>query len=154
MAGFTVAVSNGSTEPAYYVDRLHRQRVQLQHQQHCQQPSRFPAQPSHVPASGKEILEAPRRHDLVYVHCATTEDEDAEEEEEEPKRLTRSRSWLCCPGDHSSDKTVPIQVEANHKHQESVSPGHSILLLFGSCSWPNLRQEPLRNDLSSQCMQN
>lgn len=121
MAGFTVAVNNGSAEPAYYVDRLQR----VQQQQHCQQAIRYTVQPSHVSApAGKEILEPPRR-DLVYVHCATTEeDEDAEEEEEEePKGLTRSRSWLCCPADHSSDRTVPIQVEASHrdKRQESVS---------------------------------
>ncbi|KAG9428298.1 Colorectal mutant cancer protein [Apis mellifera carnica] len=93
-------------------------------QQHCQQAIRYTVQPSHVSApAGKEILEPPRR-DLVYVHCATTEeDEDAEEEEEEePKGLTRSRSWLCCPADHSSDRTVPIQVEASHrdKRQESL----------------------------------
>lgn len=122
-----MAVNNGSAEPAYYVDRLHQQRVQVQQQQHCQQTIRYTVQPSHVPApAGKEILEPPRR-DLVYVHCATTEeDEDAEEEEEEePKGLTRSRSWLCCPADHSSDRTVPIQVEAGHKRQESVSVGES-----------------------------
>lgn len=113
-----MAVNNGSAEPAYYVDRL--QRVQVQ-QQHCQQAIRYTVQPSHVSAPGKEILE-PARRDLVYVHCATTEEEeDAEEEEEEPKGLTRSRSWLCCPADHSSDRTVPIQVEAGHKRQESVS---------------------------------
>lgn len=116
-----MAVNNGSAEPAYYVDRLQR----VQQQQHCQQAIRYTVQPSHVSApAGKEILEPPRR-DLVYVHCATTEeDEDAEEEEEEePKGLTRSRSWLCCPADHSSDRTVPIQVEASHrdKRQESVS---------------------------------
>lgn len=118
-----MAVNNGSAEPAYYVDRLQR----VQQQQHCQQAIRYTVQPSHVSApAGKEILEPPRR-DLVYVHCATTEeDEDAEEEEEEePKGLTRSRSWLCCPADHSSDRTVPIQVEASHrdKRQESVSGG-------------------------------
>ena len=116
-----MAVNNGSAEPAYYVDRLQR----VQQQQHCQQAIRYTVQPSHGSApAGKEILEPPRR-DLVYVHCATTEeDEDAEEEEEEePKGLTRSRSWLCCPADHSSDRTVPIQVEASHrdKRQESVS---------------------------------
>ena len=108
-----MAVNNGSAEPAYYVDRLQR----VQQQQHCQQAIRYTVQPSHVSApAGKEILEPPRR-DLVYVHCATTE------EEEEPKGLTRSRSWLCCPADHSSDRTVPIQVEASHrdKRQESVS---------------------------------
>lgn len=133
VAGFTVAVNNGSAEPAYYVDQLHRQRLQLQHHQHnYQQPSRFPVQPSHAAAASKEILEAPRRLDLVYVHCATTEDEDAEEEEEEPKRLTRSRSWLCCPGDRSSDKTVPIQVEASHKHQESVSPRSPLMFFLWS----------------------
>lgn len=121
VAGFAVAVNNGSAEPAYYVDRMHQQRVQVQ-QQHYQQTTRYNVQPSHVSAPGKEILETPRR-DLVYVHCATTEDEDAEEEEEEPKGLTRSRSWLCCPGDRSNDRTVPIQVEASHreKQQESVS---------------------------------
>lgn len=118
-----MAVNNGSAEPAYYVDRLQR----VQQQQHCQQAIRYTVQPSHVSApAGKEILEPPRR-DLVYVHCATTEeDEDAEEEEEEePKGLTRSRSWLCCPADHSSDRTIPIQVEASHrdKRQESVSGG-------------------------------
>lgn len=124
MAGFTVAVNNGSAEPAYYVDRLQRVQ-QAQQQQHCQQAIRYTVQPSHVSApASKEVLEPPRR-DLVYVHCATTEeDEDAEEEEEEePKGLTRSRSWLCCPADHSSDRTVPIQVEASHKRQESVSAG-------------------------------
>lgn len=122
-----MAVNNGSAEPAYYVDRLHQHRVQIQQQQqqHCQQTTRYTVQPNHVSIPGKEILEPPRR-DLVYVHCATTEDEDAEEEEEEPKGLTRSRSWLCCPGDRSSDRTVPIQVEASHrdKQQESVSPRH------------------------------
>lgn len=123
VAGFTVAVNNGSAEPAYYLDRLHhQQRLQIQ-QQHCQQTARYSVQPSHVSAPGKEILETAPRRDLVYVHCATTEDEDAEEEEEEPKGLTRSRSWLCCPADRSSDRTVPIQIEASHreKQQESVS---------------------------------
>lgn len=119
-----MAVNNGSAEPGYYVDRLHQHRVQVQ-QQHCQQAARFSVHTSHVPAAGKEILESPRRDDLVYVHCATTEDEDAEEEEEEeePKALTRSRSWLCCPGDRSSDRTVPIQIETSYrdKQRESVS---------------------------------
>lgn len=125
MAGFAVAVNNGSAEPRYYVDHLHRQHVQLQqhHQQH-QQPPRYPVQmlSGHVvPALAKEVLEPPlRRNDLVYVHCATTEDEEAEDEEEEPKGLTRSRSWLCCPGDRRSDKTVPIQVEADGKDKQNA----------------------------------
>lgn len=129
-----MAVNNGSAEPAYYADRLHRQRMQLQlqqqQQQHCQQAIRFTVQPSHVANSGKEILETPRRDDLVYVHCATTEDE---EEEEEPKGLTRSRSWLCCPSDRSGDRTVPIQVETNHRDkQESVSScfHYNVLMLW------------------------
>ncbi|XP_067217257.1 colorectal mutant cancer protein isoform X3 [Linepithema humile] len=68
-------------------------------------------------AAKEAVLEPPPcRDDLVYVHCATTEDEEvAEDEEEEPGGLARSRSWLCCPGDHRSDKTVPIQVEADNK---------------------------------------
>ncbi|XP_076631367.1 colorectal mutant cancer protein isoform X3 [Colletes latitarsis] len=131
VAGFAVAVKNGSAEPGYYAERLHRQRVvqqqqqqpqqQQQQQQYCQQASRFSVQPNRVPALGKQVLETPRRDNLVYVHCATTEDED-DDEEEEPKGLIRSRSWLCCPGDRSSDKTVPIQVETNHrdKHQETL----------------------------------
>lgn len=131
MAGFAVAVNNGSAEPRYYVDHLHRQHVQLQQQQHQfqQQSPRYPVQmfSGHVSAlAAKEaVLEPPPcRDDLVYVHCATTEDEEvAEDEEEEPRGLTRSRSWLCCPGDHRSDKTVPIQVEADNKDkQNAVSP--------------------------------
>lgn len=126
MAGFAVAVNNGSAEPRYYVDHLHRQRVQLQqqhhHQQEQQQPPRYQVQvlAGHVvPALAKEVLEPPsRRNDLVYVHCATTEDEEAEDEEEESKGLTRSRSWLCCPGDRRADKTVPIQVEADGKDKQ------------------------------------
>lgn len=76
-----------------------------------------------APALAKEMLELPPRHDdLVYVHCATTEDEEAEDEEEEPRgeELTRSRSWLCCPGDRRSDKTVPIQVEADGKDKQNA----------------------------------
>ncbi|EFN76277.1 Colorectal mutant cancer protein [Harpegnathos saltator] len=96
-----------------------------------------------VPALAKEVLEPPsRRDDLVYVHCATTEDEEVEdEEEEESKGLTRSRSWLCCPGDRRADKTVPIQVEADSKDkQNAVSfrftvslgrPGWRLSLLVG-----------------------
>lgn len=126
MAGFAVAVNNGSAEPRYYVDHLHRQHVQLQHQHHHhQQQQRYPVQvlSGHVvPAlAAKEVLEPPsRRDDLVYVHCATTEDEEAEDEEEEPKGLTRSRSWLCCPGDRRADKTVPIQVEADGKDKQNA----------------------------------
>jgi len=133
VAGFAVAVNNGSAEPRYYVDHLHRQHVQLQQsqRQHQQQHSpRYPVQmlSGHVPtlAAKEAILEPPsRRDDLVYVHCATTEDEEvAEDEEEESRGLTRSRSWLCCPSDHRSDKTVPIQVEANKDMQNAVSfPG-------------------------------
>lgn len=136
MAGFAVAVNNGSAEPRYYVDHLHRQHVQLQqqpqpqrqHQQHQQQSLRYPVQMlsgCHVPtlAAKEAILEPPlRRDDLVYVHCATTEDEDvAEDDEEESRALTRSRSWLCCPNDRRPDKTVPIQVEANKDMQNAVS---------------------------------
>jgi hypothetical protein len=76
-------------------------------------------------AAKEAVLEPPPcRNDLVYVHCATTEDEEvAEDEEEESRGLTRSRSWLCCPGDRRSDKTVPIQVEADNKEkQNAVSP--------------------------------
>ncbi|XP_071635466.1 colorectal mutant cancer protein isoform X2 [Temnothorax longispinosus] len=78
----------------------------------------------HVPtlAAKEAILEPPlRRDDLVYVHCATTEDEEvAEDEEEESRGLTRSRSWLCCPNDRRPDKTVPIQVEANKDMQNAL----------------------------------
>ncbi|KMQ93175.1 colorectal mutant cancer protein [Lasius niger] len=67
------------------------------------------------------VLEPPpRRGDLVYVHCATAEDEAAEDEEEEPRGIIRSRSWLCCPGDRRSDKTVPIQVEADNKDKQNA----------------------------------
>lgn len=130
MAGFAVAVNNGSAEPRYYVDHLHRQHVQLQQPQHQQhQQSRYPVQmlSGHVPtlAAKEAILEPPlRRHDLVYVHCATEDEEVAEDEEEESRGLTRSRSWLCCPNDRRPDKTVPIQVEANKDMQNVVSfPG-------------------------------
>jgi hypothetical protein len=78
----------------------------------------------HVPtlAAKEAVLEPPpRRDDLVYVHCATTEDEEiAEDEEDEPRGLTRSRSWLCCPGDRRSDKTVPIQVEVDNKDRQNA----------------------------------
>lgn len=139
MAGFAVAVNNGSAEPRYYVDHLHRQHVQLQQQQQPQsqrqqqQLPRYPVQmlSGHVPtlAAKEAVLEPPlRRDDLVYVHCATTEDEEvAEDEEEESMGLTRSRSWLCCPSDRRPDKTVPIQVEANKDMQNAVSfPGSAL----------------------------
>ncbi|XP_050462956.1 colorectal mutant cancer protein isoform X3 [Cataglyphis hispanica] len=73
-------------------------------------------------ASKEAVLEPPpRRGDLVYVHCATAEDEEAvDDEEEEPRGLIRSRSWLCCPGDRRSDKTVPIQVEADNKDKQNA----------------------------------
>ncbi|XP_011639753.1 colorectal mutant cancer protein isoform X2 [Pogonomyrmex barbatus] len=78
----------------------------------------------HAPAlAAKEaVFEPPlRRDDLVYVHCATTEDEEVvEDEEEESRGLTRSRSWLCCPNDRRPDKTVPIQVEANKDKQNAL----------------------------------
>jgi len=78
----------------------------------------------HVPtlAAKEAVLEPPpRRDDLVYVHCATTEDEEvAEDEEDEPRGLTRSRSWLCCPGDRRPDKTVPIQVEIDNKDRQNA----------------------------------
>lgn len=131
MAGFAVAVNNGSAEPRYYVDHLHRQHVQLQQQQQQhqfqQQSPRYPVQmfSGRVSAlAAKEaVLESPPcRDDLVYVHCATTEDEEvAEDEEEESRGLARSRSWLCCPGDHRADKTVPIQVEVDNKDRNAVS---------------------------------
>ncbi|KYN18732.1 hypothetical protein ALC57_08961 [Trachymyrmex cornetzi] len=99
---------------------------QQQHQQ--QQPPRYPMQmqmfAGHVPtlAAKETILEPPlRRDDLVYVHCASEDEEVAEDEEEESKGLTRSRSWLCCPNDRRPDKTVPIQVEANKDVQNAVS---------------------------------
>jgi len=130
VAGFAVAVNNGSAEPRYYVDHLRRQHVQLQQQQHQQQhqPPRYPMQmqmlSGHVPtlAAKEAVLEPPpRRDDLVYVHCATTEDEEvAEDEEDEPRGLTRSRSWLCCPGDRRPDKTVPIQVEVDNKDRQNA----------------------------------
>lgn len=135
MAGFAVAVNNGSAEPRYYVDHLHRHHVQLQqqHQQPQRQQQQLPRYPvqmlsGHVPtlAAKEAILEPPsRRNDLVYVHCATTEDDEVvEDEEEESRGLTRSRSWLCCPNDRRPDKTVPIQVEANKDMQNAVSfPG-------------------------------
>lgn len=146
MAGFAVAVNNGSAEPRYYVDHLHRQHVQLQQQQQQpqsqrqhqqqqqqQQSSRYPMHmlSGHVPtlAAKEAVFEPPLRHDdLVYVHCATTEDEEAaEDEEEESRGLTRSRSWLCCPNDRRPDKTVPIQVEANKDLQNAVSfPGSAL----------------------------
>lgn len=125
MAGFAVAVNNGSVEPRYYVDHLHRQHVQLQQQQ--QQSLRYPVQmlSGRMPVLAKEVLELSHRDDLVYVHCATTEDEEVEDEEEEPRGLIRSRSWLCCPGDRRSDKTVPIQIEAVKKDkQNAVSFAH------------------------------
>lgn len=131
VAGFAVAVNNGSAEPRYYVDHLHRQHAQLQQQAQSQrqqqQSPRYPVQmlSGHVPtlAAKETILEPPlRRDDLVYVHCATTEDEEvAEDEEEESRGLTRSRSWLCCPSDRRPDKTVPIQVEVNNDVQNAVS---------------------------------
>jgi len=120
VAGFAVAVNNGSAEPRYYVDHLRRQHMQQQQQQ------RYPMQmlSGHVPAlAAKEaVLEPPpRRDDLVYVHCATTEDDEvAEDEEDEPRGLTRSRSWLCCPGDRRADKTVPIQVEVDSKDRQNA----------------------------------
>lgn len=126
MAGFAVAVNNGSAEPRYYVDHLHRQHAQLQQLQQHQQSPRYPVQmfSGHVSAlAAKEaVLEPPpRRGDLVYVHCATAEDEEAvEDEEEEPRGLIRSRSWLCCPGDRRADKTVPIQVEADNKDKQNA----------------------------------
>lgn len=131
MAGFAVAVNNnGSAEPRYYVDHLHRQHVQLQQQsqlQHHQHlsPRGYPVQmfSGHmsVLAAKEAVLEPPpRRGDLVYVHCATAEDEAAEDEEEEPRGLIRSRSWLCCPGDRRADKTVPIQVEADNKDKQNA----------------------------------
>ncbi|KAG7190612.1 hypothetical protein KM043_006699 [Ampulex compressa] len=101
--------------------------MQLQ-QQHAQQGLRRAGQTlaDHVSAPAKEILEAPRRDELIYVHCATTEEEDVEDEEEEPKGLTRSRSWLCCPGDRRNDRAVPIQVGANHK--DKVNALHAAAL--------------------------
>lgn len=132
-----MAVNNGSAEPRYYVDHLHRQHVQLQQRQppsqrqHQQSPC-YPVQmlSGHVPtlAAKEAILEPPsRRDDLVYVHCATEDEEVAEDEEEESRGLTRSRSWLCCPSDRRPDKTVPIQVEANKDMQNAVSfPGSAL----------------------------
>lgn len=121
-----MVVNNGSAEPRYYVDHLRRQHVQYAQPVQQQPPPRYPVQmlSGHVSAlAAKEaVLEPPpRRDDLVYVHCATTEDEEvAEDEEDEPRGLIRSRSWLCCPGDRRSDKTVPIQVEVDNKARQNA----------------------------------
>ncbi|XP_072767722.1 colorectal mutant cancer protein isoform X4 [Anoplolepis gracilipes] len=81
----------------------------------------FSGHVSALPAKEAVLESPPRRSDLVYVHCATAEDEEAvDDEEDEPRGLIRSRSWLCCPGDHRSDKTVSIQVEADSKDKQNA----------------------------------
>ncbi|XP_047351395.1 colorectal mutant cancer protein isoform X1 [Vespa velutina] len=132
VANFTVAINNDSTESTYFVDRLRRQQQnqlqqqqqqQYQLQQYLQRTSRCRIQTlsSHIPSNAaKDIVEDELRNDLVYVHCATTEDEDVDDddEEEEPKGLARSRSWLCCPGDRRSERTVPVHVEMDYTDKQ------------------------------------
>lgn len=138
VAGFTVAVNNGTADRSdYYVERLQRQHLQQQQEQRHQQKRTYNQQPQlprlHAALSShsrdistKNVLEASTiRNDLVYVHCATT-DEDELEEEDEPETngqgIMRSRSWLCCPGDRDrADQAVPIRVEADTSRQ-NVSP--------------------------------
>ncbi|XP_035737064.1 colorectal mutant cancer protein-like isoform X1 [Vespa mandarinia] len=134
VANFTVAINNDSTESTYFVDRLRRQQQnqlqqqqqqqqQYQLQQYLQRTSRCRIQTlsSHIPSNAaKDIVEDELRNDLIYVHCATTEDEDVDDddEEEEPKGLARSRSWLCCPGDRRSERTVPVHVEMDYTDKQ------------------------------------
>ncbi|KAF7400428.1 hypothetical protein HZH66_005612 [Vespula vulgaris] len=146
VANFTVAINNDSTESTYFVDRLRRQQQhqqqqqqQYQLQQYLQRTSRCGIQTlsSHIPSNAaKDIVEDELRNDLVYVHCATTEDEDIDEddEEEEPTGLARSRSWLCCPGDRRSERTVPVHVEMDYTDKQ-----HSV-----SSKFPNQDQQPMR----------
>ncbi|KAF7403842.1 hypothetical protein HZH68_006636 [Vespula germanica] len=146
VANFTVAINNDSTESTYFVDRLRRQQQhqqqqqqQYQLQQYLQRTSRCGIQTlsSHIPSNAaKDIVEDELRNDLVYVHCATTEDEDIDEddEEEEPTGLARSRSWLCCPGDRRSERTVPVHVEMDYTDKQ-----HSV-----SSKFPNQNQQPTR----------
>lgn len=121
-----MTANNGSAESRFYLERLQQQQQQHQHQrQHNDQIDLRQHLPNHQTlghlreTNGKDLTEVPpRRDDLVYVHCATTEDEVEDDEEEPSAGMRRSRSWLCCPGDRRGDRTIPIQVEADNRDRE------------------------------------
>lgn len=67
----------------------------------------------------EKIPKAPtHRYDFVYAHCSTTEDE-IEEEQSSGYKITRPRTWLCCPLAASADQTVAIKVADNSENNVS-----------------------------------
>lgn len=130
MAGFTFSNDDLVESSNYYKDRLHRQQqlqVVCQHRQQSHLVPRIHTAILSAPNkrdvhNTKDIVESPgRRNDLVYVHCATTDDDEVEDEQDDRHSVVRSRSWLCCPGERESERVVPIHVETNSSSKNNVS---------------------------------